>query len=121
MTTLEKKQKEENDKFWAEYAASEKLIYQEEKRWNSRLLKAIQSQLGKQFLDDVVECLEESEAQGKLELVRKPRGQWQEEYHESFDGIWVDQWSIGDTGDSWNGYVCIELKKGLWLKTFYSM
>lgn len=120
-TKLEKEGKEYNDRMWAEYAASEKIYYAEEKRWNSRVLKAIGNQLGKQFLDDVVECFEESEAQGKLELARKPTGQWQEEHYDSFAGIWVDQWSVGDSGDSWNGYVCIKLKEGLWLKTFYSM
>lgn len=120
-TKLEKEGKEFNDRMWAEYAASEKIYYDEEKRWNSRILKAIGNQLGKRFLDDVVQCFEESEACRKLELVRKPTGQYQEEEYDSFKGIWVDQWSVGDSGDSWNGYVCIKLKKGLWLKTFYSM
>jgi hypothetical protein len=111
----------ENKKMWAEYAEVERIYYEEEKRWNSRVLKAIGNQLGKHFLDDVVECFNESEACGKLELVKKPRGEWQEEHYESFAGVWVDQWSVGDSGDSWNGYVCIKLKKGLWLKTNYSM
>jgi hypothetical protein len=111
----------ENKQLWAEYAASEKIYYEEEKRWNGRVLKAICNQLGKQFLADVVECFEESEAQGKLQLVRGTTGQWQEEERESFKGVWVDQWAVGVSGDSWEGYVYIELKKGLWLKTYYSM
>jgi len=111
----------ENKKIRAELAEEGRIYYAEEKRWNSRVLKAIGNQLGKQFLDDVVECFNESEAYGKLELVRKPRGKWYEEHYESFAGIWVDQWSGDNSGDSWNGYVCIELKKGLWLKTYYSM
>ena len=64
----------ENKKMWAEYVEGEQIYYAEEKRWNSHVLKAIGNQLGKQFLDDVVECFNESEACGKLELVRKPRG-----------------------------------------------
>lgn len=111
----------QNKKMWAEWAETEKEIHKEIMRINNRLLKAIGNQLGKQWVEDISECMEESEADGAMELCRKPRGQYQEDEYTSFKGVWVDQWSVGMEGDSWEGYICIELKKGLWLKSHYSM
>lgn len=121
MKTLEEQAEDFNDKMWSEYSLSMEIYQQEETRWNTRILKAIANQLGEKFLQDVVECFEENEVQGKLELIKTPKGEWQEEEYTSFNGIWVDQWSVGDSGDNWNGYICIKLKENLWLKTFYSM
>lgn len=111
----------ENRALWAEVAESEQLYENECSRINGRIIKAIENQLGEQFMLDVAECFQESEAKGAMELVRKPEGEWQEEDYASFRGIWVDQGSVGDSGDSWEGVVCIRVKRGLWLKMFYSM
>lgn len=124
-TQLEKEAKEFNDKMWAEYAESMNKYHTECKRVNDRIIKAVANQLGQSFVNDIWSCVEESEGlpeySGKFFFLRKPRGQWQEEEYDNFNGIWVDQWSVGDSGDSWNGVVCIKLKKGLWLAFDYSM
>lgn len=89
---------------------------------NNRVWKAIEKVLGDEYLKDVLECLEESEANGKIELVRNPGENRQEEDWGSFEHILVDQYCNGGyVGDDFAGYVFIPLRKDLYLKSHYSM
>ena len=92
-------------------------------KFNKRIYKAIKNQLGKKYLSGVKECLQDCEAEGKLELVNRPNlePQHEEEWVE-FDHVFVDQYENGGMeGDSFAGYIYIPLKENLYLKSHYSM
>lgn len=112
-------QEEQYDKIYEELTAYEADCY----RHNERLLKVIKKVKGKTFYKYILEILKESNrVDGKMEIVRKPCGEFQKEkYGRTIDGIWVDQWSVGTEGDSFEGYVCVLLKPNKYLKFSYSM
>ena len=101
----------------------EAAMYREHNRVYNRLMRVIESVKGKEFSDSVKQCIEESEPCDwfRMELVSEPIGDYQTEEYEAFEGIWVQQWSVGDSGDSFQGYVCIKLKDNMYLKFRYSM
>lgn len=92
-------------------------------RRNSRILRAIKSVKGRTFYKHVLQIIEESEGiYGVAEIVREPKGEFQEERYGRFiKGIWVNQWSVGMEGDSFEGYVFVEIKPGRYLKFGYKM
>lgn len=92
-------------------------------RSNERLLRAIKKVKGKTFYKYLLQILKESDrVDGKMEIVSEPCGEFQnEKYGQTINGIWVDQWSVGMEGDSFQGYVCVQLKPNKYLKFNYSM
>jgi hypothetical protein len=113
---------EEERKEMAKYYAAEAARDAEWTRSNQRIFRAIERQLGKYYLKDIMECLDESEAYDKFQLVRNPDVKKQEEEWGSFDHILVDQYCNGGyAGDDFAGYIYIPLKEGLYLKSHYSM
>lgn len=95
----------------------------EEARKNNRLLRAIKSVKGKTFYRYLLEIIEQSEGiRGLAVIVRQPVGEFQKErYGRQIKGIWVEQWSVGMEGDSWNGHVCVPLGNDKYFKFSYSM
>ena len=95
----------------------------EENKKNHRLLNAIKKVKGKTFFKYLMEIIEESEGiKGLAQIVKEPTGKFQEEkYGRQINGIWVEQWSVGMEGDSWDGFVCVQLKENKYLKFGYSM
>ena len=55
----------------------------------------------------------------KMEIVSLPGGDNQEEDSDFFKEIWVEQWSVGMSGDSYEGYIYAKLGKNQWLKIPY--
>lgn len=117
-----------------DYIEEEKKRYAEEQKHNKRIFKAIEKTLGKEYLEAVLDCLRESEAQGKLELVRNPQIKKQYEDWDVFDHVLVDQYVDGGyVGDDFAGDVYIPLKVvknkkrkrrtkySLYLKSYYEM
>lgn len=92
-------------------------------RKNKRLLRAIKSVKGRTFFNHIMDIIVESEGiDGLAEIVREPVGTFQEERHgRHIGGIWVHQWSVGMEGDSFEGYVCVKIKPGRYLKFPYKM
>lgn len=90
---------------------------------NKLLLRGIRNQKGYTFYKHILDIIEESEGiKGLAEIVNTPTGKFQEEKRGRFiKGIWVEQWSVGMEGDSYNGNVCVELDKNKYLKFSYSM
>jgi hypothetical protein len=90
---------------------------------NRKLLLEIKRSNGKTFYKYVCQIIEESEGiDGLAEIVDKPTGTFQEGYYgRQINGIWVEQWSRGIEGDSWGGYVYIQLDVDKYLKLPYSM
>lgn len=111
----------EEYKIFADYAAEMNQYNDNSNRINNRILKAIKNQLGEKFKEAILLCAEESDACGPFALVKKPKGEYLDEEYEAFKGLWVDQRSYGDTGDSWQGEVYIKLKENLYLEIGYSM
>lgn len=89
-------------------------------RNNDRILKAIASVLGKQFLTDVKYYLDHT-YWNYLELVKEPAGKFQEDDEwGSFNGVWIDEHSNGGYwGDEYAGYLYIKLKENLYMKAYY--
>lgn len=91
---------------------------------NSRLLKAIKSVTTDAFYEGLVSYIDELASECNMfefeqfEIVRETTGKWQDE---DWAQVCVDQWSVGDSGDSWNGFIYIEIKAGRYLKIHYSM
>ena len=70
-----------------------------------------------------MEIIEESEGiKGLAEIVKEPIGAFQKEkYGRQINGIWVEQWTVGMEGDSYEGFVCVQIKPNKYLKFKYSM
>lgn len=93
--------------------------------YNDRILKAIKSVRGKTFYNHLVSFIKDAEAcdHEQFEIISKPIGEEQSvsEYGRFIKKEWVQQWSIGDSGDSFHGTICVEIKPNKYLKFSYSM
>jgi hypothetical protein len=91
---------------------------------NVRLLKAIKSVKGKTFYRRLCELIKDCEGLKDCVLariVREPNGQYvKESYGKQIAGYWVNQWSVGAEGDSFEGTICVEIKPGRYFKFDYS-
>ena len=113
---------EEYNKIMDDFYQSMKKLEVEEAAWNNRILKAIKSIKGEEFLKNLLELAEESEVCGKFDIVKVPKGDYQEEDWGTINGLWVDQYRNGGcTGDEFAGNIYVELKKGKYLEMNYSM
>lgn len=95
-------------------------IRDEENRINNRILKAILNVKGKEFYDSLMSVIKEDECGDKFEIVRKPIGEYQKENFGVIKGIWVNQHSSGDSGDSFYGCVEVKIKKDRWIRMPFS-
>jgi hypothetical protein len=91
---------------------------------NQRVLKAIRSVKGKTYYKHLISYLKDASVTEwcEFEIVRDPVGDEQKvtEYGRSIKKEWVEQWSVGTEGDSFEGYICLELKPGRYLKFRFS-
>ena len=69
---------------------------------------------------DFMSLLDYSDVTGKMEVVEKPGGSNNHEKRGMFKAVWVDQWSVGMEGDSFEGFIYGKLADGKWLKVPYS-
>lgn len=94
---------------------------------NNALLEKIKTDFGAIYTGHIEECLRESEAPAdftRLEIVEKPTGKAQAEDWGSFKKVYkvyVEQWSVGPEGDSFDGYLYIPLPDGKFLKAAFSI
>ena len=66
------------------------------------------------------ECLvDDVRVTDKIEIVDKPSGTDNNEDHARFKRIFVKQWSVGDSGDSYEGLIFAELEENKWLQIPY--
>ncbi len=107
---------EQGMKEWMEY---EIVIHKS----NQRLLRAIKKVKGNTFYKYLLEIIEQSEGmKGKAIIVDTPTGKYQDEkYGRQIKGYWVQQWSVGMEGDSFEGNVYVEIKPNKYLKFGYSV
>ena len=70
--------------------------------------------------EDFESVVDDCAVTGKVEIVTTPEGNDNcEDPHGVFKRIFVRQWSIGCTGDSYAGYIFAELSENKWLKIPY--
>lgn len=119
---LSKEEMEEFAEIMNDLAAEEHRRIREDSEHNNKILNQLRLDLGTEYVEDIIECLKESEAHGKLEIIDDPGIKPQKEDWGSFDHILVDQYLNGGMeGDSFAGYVYIPLMGKKYLKSHYSM
>lgn len=93
--------------------------------YNKRILRAIKSVKGKTFFNHLIAFIKDAEASeySQFEIVAKPVGKMQEvsEYGREIKKEWVVQQAVGDSGDSWSGSICVQIKPNKYLKFDFSM
>lgn len=109
---------EQVSQMWNELAKHENAVF----AYNQRLLKAIRKVKGRTFYKHLCSLLEDLRTDEKMELVNEPTGTFQTEndFGRSITGTWVDQWSVGMEGDSFEGVMCVPIRPGKYLKLKYS-
>ncbi len=119
-----------SDEDYAELAIEESKMYEnmaileaEIEASNKKVLLDIVAMKGQKYANSMMGFIKEAQDYQSYDpwvLVSKPYGNKQKEDYGMVEYVWVDQWSVGDGGDSFNGYLYFELKEDLFLKVFYS-
>lgn len=87
---------------------------------NNNILKELSREFGDSIHEDFRHCVEDCIMSAKLEIVSEPNGHPQKgESYGFLKTIWVDQWSVGNTGDSFSGFIYGQLDEKRWLKIPY--
>ncbi len=92
-------------------------------RVNMRLLKAIGRYLGPEFIKCLDSLTEDLFIRAKMAIVHDvpSNAKFQEESdYGMITGIWVEQYSVGDSGDSFAGHMYVKLKNWKYLEIPYS-
>lgn len=93
-------------------------------KYNNRILKAIKSVKGKTFYRHLLSLIKNSESVSwsQWEIVKEPNGERhiEKEYGREIKFIWVDQWAVGTEGDTFDGYIWVQLKENKYLKFRFS-
>lgn len=116
-----KEEQDELNKIMSSYDNFMKEYHNNCNKKNNRILKAIKNLNGEKFYKNLLKCMKETEVGDAFKIVRKPRGEVQEESYGQIKKIWVDQRAVGDSGDSWEGTVSVKIKEGRWLEMPFSM
>lgn len=88
----------------AQYREAFDNLYEYEKKifdHNEAVLKT----LGKTAAKDFADLIENCSVVGKIEFVDEPKGDAQDENNGIFKDVHVDQWTVGDSGDSYAGFI----------------
>lgn len=105
------------DEIYAEIEKLEKDVYNH----NQSVLEEIEITFNFDSIkEDFIELIDFVDVTNKIEIVNKPNGQEQHEKCGVFTKIFVDQWSVGNTGDSYGGHIYGKFAKNKWLKIPYS-
>lgn len=70
---------------------------------------------------DFEKLVEDVKISGKMEIVNEPQGYNQDETYESFQQVYVDQWSVGMSGDTFEGTIYAQLEENKWLSIPFSI
>jgi hypothetical protein len=115
------REQEEMHKVMDEYIHAEMEMEAEISKKNERILKAVRNQKGEDYYKCLLDFINDSEVNGAMQIVRKPKGEFQRESYGVIKNAWVEQYSVGDTGDSFEGFVSVKLKQGRWLQMPFRM
>lgn len=75
-------------------------------------------QFGETAEKDFAEMCEDCKVTSKIEFVEKPLGRDQDEDYGIFKNVFVDQHSVGDSGDSYAGAIYANVN-GKWIRVYY--
>ena len=92
-------------------------------RYNNKLLNLIYKYKGDKFeksLKELIKDVSSDWGSESMSIVRKTEGQRQDENFGEIKEIWVNQWSCGDSGDSFAGSVYVKLDDKRFLEIPYA-
>lgn len=121
----------DEDKIFADY---QKALEEEDKKQNensNKVLGEIKNLVSKEYFKSVEEFVKDegNGIWGDLKLVKKPIGEWQDEYQDEEDetnywnilkGMYVNQ-SCGYSGDDYNGTLEVKITDNLFLRCSFSL
>jgi len=87
---------------------------------NEPILKAIKDEKGNDWYKELESLMEDSEVGGAFKIVEEPSGELQES-SELIINEWVDQYSVGDSGDCWEGTITVKIGDKKYLEMPFSM
>ncbi len=87
---------------------------------NTKIIAQIIDEVGNKTLKSYERLLDGAYVTDKIQIVDKPNGDNNYEEFGVFKDVWVDQWSVGDSGDSFEGFIYGRFAKKKWLKIPYS-
>ena len=93
---------------------------QERIEHNAKVMEKIISEVGNKALEGYKQLLDGVDISDKIEIVDKPVGDKQNEDCGVFTEVWVNQWSVGTEGDSFEGFIYGRFAKEKWLKIPYT-
>ena len=109
-----------------EYQAWQKAIqdiqaYQEEcDKHNKKIMAQVIAKVGNKAFSDFKKLLDFATVNDKLDIVSEPEGDNQNESCGVFTEVWIDQWSVGMEGDSFEGFIYGKFDNMKWLVIPYS-
>ena len=81
--------------------------------WNAKFLS--DNDIPEEDFKDLMEYVYYNE---KIEPVEGPKGQRQDEEYGKFKDVHVEQWSVGDSGDSYAGFIYMRVGEK-WFRIYY--
>lgn len=116
------------DEMWAEVGESRDKHNKAAEISNNRILKWCEAKHGKAFVNNLLRLYKDCEVGSQMgfldliEIVNCPIGSYQpERYGSKIRGYWVDQWSVGTEGDSFEGYIYVKIRSNRFLKVRFSI
>jgi hypothetical protein len=88
---------------------------------NRNLFKELTVSFGKEIRTDIDKITNDCCINGIATLVSEPQGENQYEEYEVIKEVWVDQYSVGMDGDSFEGYIYCKITDKIWLMIPYAM
>ena len=102
--------------------ADERIHKDEEERQirNQKVLNTVEEQVSKELFECIEYEISESGWTDDYKIIDEPIGGLQTSSKDELQ-VWIDQYSVGDSGDSWGGTVCVGLPNGKYLSWGYSI
>lgn len=116
MYEMTETQLKEFDDATKQIAEEENARYEKDKK----ILDNIKNKVHVDVFESIKYEIKESENASNFKIVDSPIGEYQRTNEDNVK-VWVDQYSVGDTGDSWAGIVSVELPNGKYLMWDYWM
>lgn len=113
-------EQEDFNRIMDDYGKSMKEYHDGIVKHNEPILKAIKAEKGNEWFAELECLMEESEVGGAFKIVDEPSGEKQESSELIVDE-WVDQYSVGDSGDSWEGTITVKIENKRYLEMPFSM
>ena len=95
---------------------------EEERRVNSRLFAILRTVKGAKWMKGLEELLWHCEVCGAMSITRaRPQDKhWQKAAFDPIKEMWVEQWSRGMDGDSFEGTIWVKIDNKRWLQLSFS-